>query len=456
MEEKITIESTLIALIEQKKFNSVKDILITMNCADIAALFDEIPELVMPKIFRLLPKELAAETFVEMDSDAQELLIKGFSDRELNDVVNELYVDDAVDIVEEMPANVVKRILSQASPDMRKEINELLKYPEDSAGSVMTTEFVDFKADITVKQALETIHRVGIDKETVNTCYVTDRGRILNGIVSLRSLVLSEPETLISEIMETNVISVTTDVDKESVALMFNKYDFIALPVVDGENRLVGIVTVDDALDVLQEEATEDIEKMAAISPTDKPYFKTGVFETSKARLPWLLLLMVSATFTGMIISSFETKLTLFPALISFIPMLMDTGGNSGSQSSVTIIRSISLGDVEFKDIFKVIWKELRVAVICSTALAAVSFIKIYLIDILLLKSSATLLDDLIVCLTLLCTVLIAKLVGCVLPMFAEKVGLDPAVMASPFITTIVDAFSLIIYFAFATMFLGL
>lgn len=456
MEEKITIESTLIALIEQKKFNSVKDILITMNCADIAALFDEIPELVMPKIFRLLPKELAAETFVEMDSDAQELLIKGFSDRELNDVVNELYVDDAVDIVEEMPANVVKRILSQASPDMRKEINELLKYPEDSAGSVMTTEFVDFKADITVKQALETIHRVGIDKETVNTCYVTDRGRILNGIVSLRSLVLSEPETLISEIMETNVISVTTDVDKESVALMFNKYDFIALPVVDGENRLVGIVTVDDALDVLQEEATEDIEKMAAISPTDKPYLKTGVFETSKARLPWLLLLMVSATFTGMIISSFETKLTLFPALISFIPMLMDTGGNSGSQSSVTIIRSISLGDIEFKDIFKVIWKELRVAVICSTALAAVSFIKIYLIDILLLKSSATVLDDLIVCLTLLCTVLIAKLVGCVLPMLAEKVGLDPAVMASPFITTIVDAFSLIIYFAFATMFLGL
>lgn len=456
MENTITIEQTLLSLIELKKFGTIKEILITMNSVDIAGLFTELPIESLPKLFRLLPKELAAETFVEMDSDLQELLIKGFSDRELKDVINELYVDDAVDIVEEMPANVVSRILKQAAPDMRKEINELLKYPEDSAGSVMTTEFVNLKSDLTVEQAILQIHKTGLDKETVNTCYITQSDKVLIGTVTLRALVIANPHEKIADIMETNVISVTTDVDKETVALTFSKYDLIAMPVVDAENRLVGIVTVDDALDVMQEEATEDIEKMAAILPTDKTYFKTGIFETVRARIPWLLLLMISATFTGMIITTFENKLTLFPALISFIPMLMDTAGNSGSQSSVTIIRGISLGDIEFKDICRVIWKETRVAVICGVILSAINFIKIWLIDIQILKGTANIKDDIIVCLTLMLTVIIAKIVGCTLPLLAHKIKLDPAVMASPFITTIVDAISLLIYFGFASLILGI
>lgn len=456
MENTITIEQTLLSLIELKKFGTIKEILITMNSVDIAGLFTELPIESLPKLFRLLPKELAAETFVEMDSDLQELLIKGFSDRELKDVINELYVDDAVDIVEEMPANVVSRILKQAAPDMRKEINELLKYPEDSAGSVMTTEFVNLKSDLTVEQAILQIHKTGLDKETVNTCYITQSDKVLIGTVTLRALVIANPHEKIADIMETNVISVTTDVDKETVALTFSKYDLIAMPVVDAENRLVGIVTVDDALDVMQEEATEDIEKMAAILPTDKTYFKTGLFETVRARIPWLLLLMISATFTGMIITTFENKLTLFPALISFIPMLMDTAGNSGSQSSVTIIRGISLGDIEFKDICRVIWKETRVAVICGVILSAINFIKIWLIDIQILKGTANIKDDIIVCLTLMLTVIIAKIVGCTLPLLAHKIKLDPAVMASPFITTIVDAISLLIYFGFASLILGI
>ncbi len=455
MENEITINNTLISLIEAKKYSSVKDVLITMNSADIATLFEELPQEILPKIFRLLPKELAADTFVEMDTDLQQLLIKSFSDKELKAVVNELYADDAVDIVEEMPANVVKRILKQADPDMRKDINQLLKYPEDSAGSVMTTEFVDITENITVKKAIEHIHRTGIDKETVNTCYVTQNDKVLIGTVTLRTLILANPDDVISDLMDRNIISVTTDVDQETVASDFSKYNLLAMPVVDAENRLVGIVTVDDVLDVIEEEATEDIVKMAAISPSDKTYFKTGIFETVKNRIPWLMLLMISATFTGMIISTFEVKLTLFPALIAFIPMLMDTGGNSGSQSSVTVIRSLSLGDIEFKDIGRVIWKEIRVAVICGGILAAVNFVKVWLIDILALNSTASLKDDLIVCLTLMFTVIIAKLIGCTLPIIADKMGLDPAVMASPFITTIVDAISLLIYFGFASLILG-
>lgn len=455
METQISINNTLISLIEAKKFSTVKDVLITMNSADIAALFEDLPEEILPRIFRLLPKELAADTFVDMESDLQELLIKTFSDRELKEVISELYADDAVDIIEEMPANVVKRILKQTSPDMRKDINELLKYPEDSAGSVMTTEFVELRENHTVKQALSIIHDNGIDKETVNTCYVTDKGRFLLGYITLRSLVISNPDDKIGDLMKTNIISVTTDVDQETVAQSFGKYDFLAMPVVDGENRLVGIVTVDDVLDVIEEEATEDIVKMAAILPNDKTYLKTGIFETVRNRIPWLLLLMISATFTGMIISGFEKKLTLFPALIAFIPMIMDTGGNSGSQSAVTIIRSLSLGDVEFGDIFRVIWKEIRVAFICGVILSVINFFKIWLVDIMLLHSSANLTDAFIVCITLLCTVLLAKLVGCTLPIFAEKIGLDPAVMASPFITTIVDAVSLLIYFSIATALLN-
>lgn len=451
MENQITINNTLISLIESKKFSTVKDVLITMNSADIAVLFEDLPEEILPRIFRLLPKELAADTFVEMETDLQELLIKGFSDKELKEVISELYADDAVDIIEEMPANVVKRILKQASPDMRKDINELLKYPEDSAGSVMTTEFVEFRESHTVSEAIEIIHKTGIDKETVNTCYVTSRGRILLGFISLRNLIMANPDDKIGDLMQTNVISVTTDVDQETVAQEFKKYNFLAMPVVDAENRLVGIVTVDDVLDVIEEETTEDIVKMAAILPNDKTYLKTGVFETVKNRIPWLLLLMISATFTGLIISNFEAKLTLFPALIAFIPMLMDTGGNSGSQSAVTVIRSLSIGDIELGDIGKVIWKELRVALVCGIILSTISFFKIWIIDIMLLNSSATLMDDFIVCITLLCTVLLAKLVGCTLPILAQKIGLDPAVMASPFITTIVDAVSLLLYFTIAS-----
>ncbi len=452
----ILLENTILNLIENKKFSSLKDVLITMNSVDIAALLENIDREILPTVFRLLPKGLAADTFVEMDTDLQELLIECFSDRELKVVINELYADDAVDIVEEMPANVVSRILKQASADMRKEINELLKYPEDSAGSVMTTEFVNFRSTITANAALSIIHRTALDKETVNTCYVTDANRKLLGVVTLRSLIIANSEQEISEFMRTNVVKVTTDTDKETVANLLKKYDLIALPVVDNEERLVGIITVDDAIDVIEEETTEDIEKMAAILPTDKPYLKLGIFETVKNRIPWLLLLMISATFTGMIISSFEAKLQLFPALIAFIPMIMGTGGNSGGQSSTTVIRGLSLGEIEFKDIFKVIYKELRVALICGIILAIVNFLKVLIFDMWIMGTTfiGGIKENLIVSLTLLATVIIAKIVGSILPMVAQKIGLDPAVMASPFITTIVDAISLLIYFAITVIIL--
>lgn len=459
MENTITIKETLLTLTESKKFSVIKEILITMNSVDIAGLFDELPNEILPKLFRLLPKELAAETFVEIDSSLQELLVKSFSDKELREIINELYVDDAVDIIEEMPANVVNRILKQASPDMRKDINELLKYPEDSAGSVMTTEFVNLKSNVTVEAALEHIHKTALDKETVNTCYVTESDRVLIGSVSLRTLIIANPTDIIRDIMETNVMSVTTDTDQEAVALLFDKYDHIAMPVVDNENRLVGIVTVDDAIDVIQEEASEDIEKMAAILPSEKPYFKTGVFETFKSRIPWLLFLMISATFTGAIISKFELQLTTYAALIVFIPMLMGTGGNSGSQASVTVIRALSLGDIEFSDIWQVIWKELRVSAICGLVLGVINFVKLYLIDYLLLNNfdaKVAIYEMLVVCLTLFFVVVVAKIIGCTLPIVAKRLGFDPAVMASPLVTTILDAFSLLIYFTVASLVLNI
>ncbi len=457
MENNLILTEELLELIEKRRFSAIKSKLIEMNSADIAVLFEELDRENLPKIFRLLPKELAAETFVEFDSELQEFLIKSFSDRELKDIINELYADDAADIVEEMPANVVSRILRHATPEMRKDINELLKYPEDSAGSVMTTEFVNLKRTITVADAIKQIHLTGIDKETVNTCYVTEPDRRLIGIVTLRSLIIANPDQIISDIMERNIVSVNTESDRESVANLLKKYDLTAMPVVDAENRLVGIITIDDAIDVIEEETTEDIEKMAAILPTDKPYLKTGVFETVKARIFWLLLLMISATFTGMIISSFEEKLKLFPALIAFIPMIMGTGGNSGGQSSVTVIRGLSLGEIEFKDIFKVIFKEMKVALICGGILAAVSFIKIIVFDYFILGNLGEnfIIETLVVCFTLIFTVFIAKIVGSALPLFAQKLKLDPAVMASPFITTIVDAISLLIYFAVAALLLS-
>ena len=446
-------------LISEKKYSKLREMLSEMNPADIAQILEDVPERELPVIFRILPKELAAEVFVEMDSEMQQLLIEAFSDTELREVMNELFMDDTVDIVDEMPATVAKRILRQTDPNTRKMINQLLAYPDDSAGSIMTTEYIDLKKSMTVEQAFDRIRRIGLDSETIYTCYVTDASRHLLGIVTVKHLLLSDKTTVLSDIMDENRIYANTLDDKEEVAGQFEKYDLMALPVVDKENRLVGIVTVDDAIDVIQDEATEDIEKMAAILPSDKTYFRTSVFSTFKARIPWLLLLMISATFTGAIISGFEEKLTVFPALIAFIPMLMDTGGNSGSQSSVTIIRGISLGDIEFKDIFRVIWKEFRVALICSATLAAVNFVKMLLVDYYMLHTfdpGKQVAEIAVVCSTLFFTVIVAKLIGCFLPIVAKKIGFDPAVMASPFITTIVDAISLFIYFNIAIVLLGI
>ncbi|MBR5543420.1 MAG: magnesium transporter [Oscillospiraceae bacterium] len=443
-----TIEKMINTLLEERKFSTLRDVLDTMEPADIAVLFDGMSHEKMPIVFRLLSKELAAEAFVEMDTDLQEILIRGFSDKELKEVVDELYVDDAVDIVEEMPANVVRRILSQADPHMRKMINEILKYPEDSAGSIMTTEYVNFKPDLTVLEAIKTLRRSGVDKETIYTCYVTEKDRKLIGIITVRSLLLSDDDKTIRDIMEENVISVNTLDDQENVANMLAKYDFLALPVVDRENRLVGIVTVDDAIDVIREEATEDIEKMAAIIPSDKPYLKASAFELWKARIPWLLLLMLSSTFTQLIINRFEAALATTAVLAAYIPMLMGTGGNSGSQASVAVIRSLSLEEIDFADIFRIQWKEIRVSLLCGITLAAISFLKLVFFDRLSIAIS------LVVSVTLIVTVLCAKFVGASLPILSKKIGFDPAVMASPFITTIVDAISLLIYFSFASFIL--
>ena len=449
-EKTYSLEMTIRTLLENKRYSSIKDILITLNAADIAAIFAELEPDILPLLFRLLPKELAADTFVEMDPDQQQLLITRFSDTELKEVIDELYIDDAVDLVEEMPANVVKRILSQADPETRKLINELLKYPEDSAGSIMTTEFVELGMSYTVEDAIKTIRRTGFEKETINDCFVTGPGRTLEGIISIRSLILAQDDDKVADIMDTNVVSVNTMDDQETVAQKFQKYDLTAMPVVDGENRLVGMVTVDDAIDVMEEEATEDIEKMAAITPSDKPYLKTSVWEIYKHRIPWLMLLMVSATFTGLIISSFEEALAAQLVLTAYIPMLMDTGGNSGSQASVTIIRGLSLNEIQFRDMATVIWKEIRIAVLCGLTLSAVSFLKLMFLD------KVGTLVSLSVSLTLAVTVTIAKFIGCTLPMLAKKLGFDPAVMASPFITTVVDALSLLTFFTIAKAIIGL
>ena len=451
------VQKALIKMLDEKKYVTLRDILVTMYPTDIAQIFAELEENQIPLMFRLLTKEQAAETFVEMDPDAQELLIKGFSDNELKEVLDELYVDDAADIVEEMPANVVKRILKAADPEMRKSINQILRYPEDSAGSIMTTEYVSLRPNMTVEEAILRIRRQGVDKETIYTCYVTSNDRTLLGLVSVKDLLLAEDDEIrIKEIMTTNIISVSTQTDQESVARMLSKYNFLCLPVVDGENRMVGIVTFDDAMDVLTEEATEDMELMSGMTPSEKPYLKSSTWELFKNRFPWLTILMVSSTFTGLIITSFEDALAKVVALTAFIPMLMGTGGNSGSQSSVTVIRSLSLGELRFKDIGIVLWKELRTSVMCGVALAIVCFAKIWLIDHMLFgNEDITLMVDLVVCMALALTVIIAKLVGGMLPLCAKALGADPAVMASPFITTIVDAVSLLVYFMFAKTMLG-
>ena len=445
-----TLKKSIKSLAEEKKYATLRDILTTMNAADVASLFEDIPEETVPLLYRLLPKELAADTFVEMEPDTQHMLIKGFSDNELKEVVDELYVDDAVDLVEEMPANVVKRILIQADAEKRKMINTILQYPDDSAGSIMTTEFVELRPKMNAEEAILHLRRSGINKETINNCYICAKGRQLMGVVTIRDLIMASSEETMEDLMEENIISVSTLEDQETVARQFSKYGFLAMPVVDREERLVGIVTIDDVLDVMEEETTEDIEKMAAIVPADKPYLKQTTFDLWKSRMPWLLLLMISATFTGFIITSFEDALSKYVVLTAYIPMLMDTGGNSGSQASVTVIRGISLKEVEFRDIFRVIWKEVRVALLCGLTLAVCNFGKLLLVDHLTILVAFT------ICLTLFVTIFCAKVVGCTLPLIASRLGFDPAVMASPFITTIVDAISLLVYFQFATRLLGL
>jgi magnesium transporter len=437
-------------LLETKQYTRLRQKLIELYDADIAQVLEEIPEEDMIKVFRILPKDKAADVFAYLEVEHQQMIITSLSERDAANIVNNMMADDAADLFEEMPANVVRRILASASADTRRDINHLLRYPDSSAGSIMTVEFVDLKENLTVAQALERVRKVGRDSETINNLYVLDKSRTLLGILTLRGLLLADPDKTVGEIMETNVVSVNTLMDQEDVAKQFKKYDFTAMPVVDNENRLVGIITVDDIVDIMEEETTEDIEKMAAIVPSDKPYMKTSVFETWKKRIPWLLLLMVSATFTGSIMKNFEEALGAIPALSFFIPMLMDTGGNAGGQASVTVIRGLSLEEIAFKDFFKVCWKEIRVAFLCGVTLAACNFLKLLFFD----KVGVTI--AFVVCITLIVAIFVAKLVGCSLPMVAKRLGFDPAVMASPFITTIVDALSLIVYFAVATNILGI
>lgn len=443
------------ALIEQKNVSKLKQLLSPVNPADIALIFQSVDEAKLPFVFRILPKELAAEVFVEMDVDSQELLIKAFSDRELHEVLDELYMDDTVDLIEEMPANVVTRILRACDQETRRTINELLKYPENSAGSIMTIEFVSLVSGMTVTEAFTRIKETGVDKETIYTCYVTDKARKIKGVVTAKDLILAESDTVIDDIMETNVIYVDTLEDRELVAGQLQKYDLLALPVVDGEQRLVGIVTVDDAMDVLEEEVSEDIAKMAAVNPLEDTYFKTSVFNHTKNRLLWLLILMLSSTFTGIIIQRYEIAISAIPTLVAFIPMLMGTGGNCGAQASAIIIRGLALGEIKSKDYFKAVWKELRISLLIGLALSAVNTARLFIMygahfgnDEV---SASTLLFSIITAIALIGTVTIAKFLGCSLPILASKLKIDPALMASPMITTIVDAASVLLYFAVAT-----
>ena len=450
MKDIAIITGTILALIEEKKFQSLRDVLRTMQPVDVAMAAAELTPQDLSLVFRLLPKDEAADTFAEMDAESREELIRSFSDSELRDILEELYIDDTVDMIEEMPAVLVGRILEQSSPESRRLINELLMYPDASAGSIMSTEYVDLHAGMTVGEAIGRIRRIGVDRATINVCYVTGEGRRLIGAVTIRALILAEPSAQVGSVMDENIISVGTLDDKEKVANLFTKYGSIVLPVVDSEKRLVGIVTVDDVMNVIRDEATEDIDKIGAVTPQDKPYMRLSVWDIYKSRIPWLLILMVSAAFTGAIITHFQDALSAYLVLVAAIPMLMDTGGNCGSQASVTVIRGISLEEIEFRDIFRVMWKESRVALLCGVTMAVLNFARFMLIDRVGLAVSA------VICLTLLVTVLAAKLVGCTLPLIAKKIGLDPAVMASPFITTIVDALSLFIYFRTASAVLGI
>ncbi len=431
-------------LLETKQYASLRQRIEAMNTADLAAVMDEFGEEDLLKIFRLLSKDMAADVFSYLEVDSQQFIITSLSEKDAAGIIDNLMADDATDLLEEMPANVVKKLLANANPETRRDINQLLRYPEDSAGSIMTVEYVDLKENMTIEDAIARIRKVGMDSETINICYVLDAKRTLVGTVALRYLLISPGDAIISDIMHENVVYINTMMDQEEVARQFQKYDFTAMPVVDNEKRLVGIITVDDVVDILQEEATEDMEKMAAIVPSDKPYMKTSVFETWKKRMPWLLLLMISAAFTGSILTAFEGALMAYGVLIAYIPMLMDTGGNAGGQASVTIIRGLSLKEIEFRDSFRVVWKEIRVALLCGVTLSAANFLKLLFFD------RVGIMVALVVCITLVAAVLIAKVVGCLLPLLAKKIGFDPAVMASPFITTIVDVLSLLVYFQVA------
>ncbi len=454
---RIAEEEEILALLEEKKFSVLKPLLSSMNEIDLAEIFDSAKEEDLPVLFRILPKDLAAQMFVEIDRDTQEKLLKKLNDKEIKEVMDELFLDDTVDLVEEMPANVVKRLLAQSDSETRAYINELLKYPKDSAGSIMTIEFVRFLPNMTVEEAFSRIRAQAIDKETIYTCYVTNEKSELIGMVTAKDLMLADPKALISDIMEDNVIYCETLDDREEVARTISDYGFLAIPIVDRERRLVGIVTVDDAMDVLEEENTEDVERMAGIVPDNKPYLKTSVFSIWKNRVPWLLILLVSATFTGLIINTFEAKLNaISTVLFACVPMLMDTGGNSGSQASVTVIRSLALGELTTKDTLKVVWKEFRVSILLALTLAVACFAKLLLIDRLLFGFEGyTVVLCAVVSLALFCTVILAKLVGCLLPLGVKKIGLDPAAVASPFITTIVDAVSLILFCGLAIAILG-
>lgn len=438
----------LMTLLEEKNLIDLKHYLEAINEPDLVVLLEGLSEKELLLAFRVLPKEKAAETFTYMDSTMQKLLINAFTDSELRDVISELFLDDAVTLIEEMPANVVKRILVNTDEETRKMINQILQYPKDSAGSIMTIEYVNLKKDMTVGEAITRIRKTGVDKETIYTCYVTDNRKLI-GLISVKDLLTSDDACMINEIMETNIIYADTHEDKETVAKLFSKYDFLALPIVDTEGCLVGIVTVDDALDVMQDEATEDISKMAAMSPIEDSYFNTSIFKHAKNRIGWLLVLMLSATVTGTIIARYEGAFATIPLLVSFIPMLMDTGGNCGSQSSTLVIRGLALDEIRFKDFFKVVFKEFRISLLVSTILALVNSLRI----LIMYKNAAL---AIVVGLSLIFTVIVAKIVGCMLPLLAKKFKLDPAIMAAPLITTIVDTFSIIVYFGIATRILSL
>ena len=446
-----TLKTMLANLDDAKKYQSLRDVMETLPAPDLAAVFEDLPAEKLPVLFRLCPKDLAADVFAELTPATQQQLIDGLTDTELKAVVDELFVDDATDLVEEMPANVVKRILAQADPATRRMINELLKYPEDSAGGVMTTELMALRPDMTVAQAMDTIRENGFDKETINNCYVTDSSRRLVGVVSLRALVLAKnTEEPIEDLMDSNVVSVSTTTDQEDVSKLFEKYGFLAIPVVDAENRLVGIVTIDDAISILQDEASEDIAKMNAIGPSDKPYFKQSMWDLYKSRAPWLLFLMISATFSSLVIRGYEDALAAVTVLTAYIPMLTDAGGNAGSQSTSTIIRGMAVGDIQPHDLPRILWRESRVALLCGGTLAVCNFAKMLLFDRIAAPVA------LVVCLTLICTILLSQLIGGILPVAAEKLHVDPAVMASPLITTIVDTTTLLVYFNIAKALLHL